>query len=229
MSTFAVLPSVLHGQAEVRRYRRPGRAVQQEIRRHLQLPKDRGGSHPGRGGCQEMKGRPTASSIPALFIGEFGRCSSPRLSAGRYRPSRAIRPSAWPSIASPGSPSRRMCPASSPPARFPSAGNPSHSKKTPDIPTRSGSAPAAPPPTAWCTSNCLCRSGRTWRHRWFYLGHAQERGDCELISEQANDRGIAFVADGGRYHMRAELIVRGWEAGHFTPPRCGTSRWWQGS
>src|SRR5947208_1706011 len=35
------MPSVLHRQAEVRRYRRPSGTLQQEVRRHVQLPKDR--------------------------------------------------------------------------------------------------------------------------------------------------------------------------------------------
>ena len=99
------LPPVLHRQAEVRRHRRPRRAVQQEVRRDLQLPEDR-----RRPGCPQpprpskakrtmVPGRTTARpSIPtplfrrapvktpgsrrrffyALFVSDVSVCRHPR-------------------------------------------------------------------------------------------------------------------------------------------------------
>ncbi|HEX4124480.1 MAG TPA: hypothetical protein VHY37_07115 [Tepidisphaeraceae bacterium] len=46
----------------------------------------------------------------------------------------------------------------------------------------------------------------------FMSAMAKSEGNAQLLHQDANRRGIAFVADGGRYHMRAELITGGWEA-----------------
>jgi hypothetical protein len=46
----------------------------------------------------------------------------------------------------------------------------------------------------------------------FISAMRKSEGDAELVEKHTDRRGIAFVADGGRYHMRGQLIVQGWEA-----------------
>jgi hypothetical protein len=46
----------------------------------------------------------------------------------------------------------------------------------------------------------------------FISAMRKSEGDAQLVEQHPDSRGIAFVADGGRYHMRALLIVQGWEA-----------------
>ena len=46
----------------------------------------------------------------------------------------------------------------------------------------------------------------------FISAMRKSEGDAKLVEQHADSRGIAFVADGGRYHLRAQMIVQGWEA-----------------
>ena len=75
-STSARLPPVLHRQAEVRRHRRPRGAVQQEVRRDLQLPEDVCGCAGGRRGGEVT----LQTSLPSTY---HRRPPSPRQCLGR--------------------------------------------------------------------------------------------------------------------------------------------------
>jgi hypothetical protein len=46
----------------------------------------------------------------------------------------------------------------------------------------------------------------------FMSAMQKSEGNAQLVEQHPNGRGIAFVADGGQYHMRGQLIVKGWEA-----------------
>jgi hypothetical protein len=46
----------------------------------------------------------------------------------------------------------------------------------------------------------------------FLSAMRKSEGSAQLIEKHANSQGIQFVAEGGIYRMRAQLIVKGWQA-----------------